>query len=434
MKMQMIPPILNDTGDCCCQNCPQCNNCGCVPGGDGCICQGDKSGNSIESAITCDLIWKEKQLNGKYKYYKVVSGSSQQNMPVVLPTASLTKRGVVQLTNDLSDREDLALTPKGAKEFKTQLDKETADRINGDNNLQSQINKEKDDRASADTDLLEKINQETIDRANADKKLSDRINQEITDRKKADNDLSNRITSAESKVDSAVSKANKAVTGVTSDDNATVTVTKADGTSKSFTINNVVHASSADSATNADHATSADNATHATKADTATKATNADHALVADRLASGSETSSSTTTYNYKKYVLTTALVQKGVDAHTIGSENVGNGNYHVTYQYSFDVTFTFPKQIGNASNIIVDAINLVVTYINEGGLDKLTTKNVIGGLEFGTSNTRTFTFYGPHIDTVIDNSQYAPAHDPIFVQGNIVVYVSDRTNVKVED
>lgn len=428
--MQMIPPILNDTGDCCCQNCPQCNNCGCVPGGDGCICQGDKSGNSIESAITCDLVWKERQLNGKYKYYKVVSGSSQQNMPVVLPTASLKKRGVVQLTNDLSNREDLALTPKGAKGFKTQLDKETADRINGDNNLQSQIDKEKADRANADTDLLNKINQEKADRANADKNLSDSINQEITNRKTADNDLSNRITSA-------VSKANNAVTGVTSNGDATVTVTKADGTSKSFTINNVAHATSADTATkatNADRATSADNATHATKADTATKATNADHALVADRLASGSETGSSTTTYNYKKYVLTTALVQKGVDASTIKSESVGNGNYHVTYQYSFDVTFTFPKQIGKASNIIVDAINLVVTNINEGGLDKLTTKNVIGGLEFGTSNTRTFTFYGPQISTVIANSQYAPTHGPVFVQGNIVVYVSDRTNVKVED
>lgn len=434
MKMQMIPPILNDTGDCCCQNCPQCNNCGCVPGGDGCICQGDKSGNSIESAITCDLVWKERQLNGKYKYYKVVSGSSQQNMPVVLPTASLTKRGVVRLTNDLSDREDLALTPKSVKGFKEQLDRETADRINADNNFQSQLDKEKNDRANTDNDLLNKIKQETTDRTSADKDLSDRITQETADRKKADNDLSNRITSAESKVDSAVSKANKAVTGVTSDGNATVTVTKADGTSKRFTINNVAHASSADSATNADHATSADNATHATKADTATKATNADHATVADRLASGSETGSSTTTYNYKKYVLTTALVQKGVDAHTFGSEQIGNGNYHVTYQYSFDVTFTFPKQIGNASNIIVDAINLVVTDTGAGGLDKLTTKNVIGGLEFGTSTTRTFTFYGPQIDTVINNSQYAPTHNPVFVQGNIVVYVSDRTNVKVED
>lgn len=434
MKMQMIPPILNDTGDCCCQNCPQCNNCGCVPGGDGCICQGDKSGNSIESAITCDLIWKEKQLNGKYKYYKVVSGSSPQNMPVVLPTASLKKRGVVQLTNDLSDREDLALTPKGAKVIKTELDKEVADRVANDNALQGQLNQEKADRANADTDLLNKINQETTDRANADKKLSDRITQETADRKTADNNLSNRITSAESKADSAISKANNSVTSVTSNGDATVTVTKVDGTSKSFTVNNVAHASSADSATNADHATSADNATHATKADTATKATNADHALVADKLASGSETGSTATTYNYKKYVLTTALVQKGVDANTIKSESIGNGNYHVRYQYSFDVTFTFPKQIGNASNIIVDAINLVVTDTDEGGLDKLTAKNVIGGLEFGTSNTRTFTFYGPERDTVISNSQYAPTHGPIFVQGNIVVYVSDRTNVKVED
>ena len=312
MKMQMIPPILNDTGDCCCQNCPQCNNCGCVPGGDGCICQGDKSGNSIESAITCDLIWKERQLNGKYKYYKVVSGSSQQNMPVVLPTASLTKRGVVQLTNELSDREDIALTPKGAKDLKTQLDKETADRINADNNFQSQldkekkdranadtdllnkINQEKDNRANADTDLLNKINQEKDDRAKADTSLSERINQEINNRKTADNDLSNRITSA-------VSKANNSVTSVTSNGDATVTVTKADGTSKSFTINNITHASSADSAINA---------THATNADTATKATNADHATVADRLASGSEldTSALMGLPNWSKYKVATIL------------------------------------------------------------------------------------------------------------------------------
>lgn len=264
MKMQMIPPILNDTGDCCCQNCPQCNNCGCVPGGDGCICRGDKSGDSIESAITCDLTWKEKQPNGKYKYYKVVSGSSQQNMPVVLPTATLKKRGVVQLTNELSDRQDLALTPKGAKTIKTELDSETAERIAKDTDLQNQINKEKTDRAEADTDLLNKINQEKEDRANSDKTLSDRITQETADRKKADTALSNRITSAESKADSAVSKVNNAVTGVTSDGNATVTVTKADGTSKSFTINNVAHATSADSAINADHAT---NANHADVAD-----------------------------------------------------------------------------------------------------------------------------------------------------------------------
>lgn len=231
----MIPPILNDAGDCCCQ---------CPPNGqDGwCHCNDDYNGkgDDIENAITCDLIWTERQANGRKKYFKVVSGSSQQNMPVVLPTASLTKRGVVQLTNDLSDREDLALTPKSVKGFKERLDRETADRINDDNNLQSQIDKEKTDRAKADKDL------------------SDRITQETADRKKADNDLSNRITSAESKVDSAVSKANNSVTGVTSDGNATVTVTKADGTSKSFTINNVAHASSADSATNADHATVAD--------------------------------------------------------------------------------------------------------------------------------------------------------------------------------
>lgn len=266
----MIPAIINDTGDCCCQ---------CPPSGpDGwCHCNDDYNGkgDDIENAITCDLVWTERQPNGRKKYFKVVSGSSQQNMPVVLPTASLTKRGVVQLTNDLSDREDLALTPKGAKGFKEQLDRETADRISADANLQQQINKEKVDRANADADLLNKINQERTDRVNAD------------------NALSNRITSVESKADSALTKANKAVTSVTSDGNATVTVTKADGTSNSFTINNVAHASSADSATNADHATSADNATHATNADTATKATNADHALVADRLASGSEVDTS---------------------------------------------------------------------------------------------------------------------------------------------
>lgn len=267
----MIPAIINDTGDCCCQ---------CPPSGpDGwCHCNDDYNGkgDDIENAITCDLVWTERQPNGRKKYFKVVSGSSQQNMPVVLPTASLTKRGVVQLTNDLSDREDLALTPKGAKGFKEQLDRETADRVAKDTDLQNQINKEKTDRANADADLLNKINQEKADRANAD------------------NALSNRITSVESKADSALTKANKAVTSVTSDGNATVTVTKADGTSNSFTINNVAHATSADSATNADHATVADNATHATNADTATKATNADHALVADRLAGGSEVDTST--------------------------------------------------------------------------------------------------------------------------------------------
>ena len=270
MKMQMIPPVLNDTGDCCCQ---------CPPSGpDGwCHCNDDYNGkgDDIENAITCDLVWTERQPNGRKKYFKVVSGSSQQNMPVVLPTASLTKRGVVQLTNDLSDREDLALTPKAVKGVKEQLDRETADRVAKDTDLQNQINKEKADRANADADLLSKINQEKADRANAD------------------NALSNRITSVESKADSALSKANNSVTSVTSNGNATVTVTKADGTSNSFTINNVAHASSADSATNADHATSADNATHATNADTATKATNADHALVADRLASGSEVDTS---------------------------------------------------------------------------------------------------------------------------------------------
>lgn len=249
----MIPPVLNDTGDCCCQ---------CPPNGqDGwCHCNDDYNGkgDDIENAITCDLVWTEIQANGKKKYFKVVSGSAQQNMPVVLPTATLKKRGVVQLTNDLSDREDLALTPKGARAIKTELDKEVADRVANDNALQGQLNQEKTDRANADTDLLNKINQEKTDRASADKDLSDRITQETTDRKTADNDLSNRITSA-------VSKANKAVTDVTSDGNATVTVTKADGTSKSFTINNVAHATSADSATNTDHATNADHADVADK-------------------------------------------------------------------------------------------------------------------------------------------------------------------------
>ena len=407
MKMQMIPAIINDTGDCCCQ---------CPPSGpDGwCHCNDDYNGkgDDIENAITCDLVWTERQPNGRKKYFKVVSGSSQQNMPVVLPTASLTKRGVVQLTNDLSDREDLALTPKAVKGVKEQLDRETADRVAKDTDLQNQINKEKTDRANADADLLNKINQEKADRANAD------------------NALSNRITSVETKADSALTKANNSVTSVISDGNATVTVTKTNGTSNSFTINNVAHASSADSATNANHATSADNATHATNADTATKATNADHALVADRLASGPETGSSTTIY--KKYVLTTALVSTGVNTHTIRSKNIGNGNYHITYQYSFDATFTFPKQIGKASNIVVDAINLVVASTGADGLDKLTAKNVIGGLEFGTSDTRTFTFYGSELDTTIGSSQ-APTHTPVFVQGNIVVYVNDRTNVKVD-
>lgn len=438
MKMQMIPPILNDTGDCCCQNCPQCNNCGCVPGGDGCICQGDKSGDSIESAITCDLTWKEKQPNGKYKYYKVVSGSSQQNMPVVLPTATLKKRGVVQLTNDLSNREDIALTPKGANQFKATLDKETADRIAKDTDLQNQINKEKSDRANADTDLLNKINQEKADRANTDKSLSDRITQETADRKKADSALSssisnvsNKVTNIESKVDSAVSKANNAVTGVTSDGNATVTVTKADGTSKRFTINNVAHASSADSATNADHATNADNATHATKADTATKATNADHALVADRLASGGSSGSDGSTVNFKKYTLTTEPTIRFVTTHTLDQKTFVNGNYVFTYQYSFDIEFTFPKQIGKASSIVVDAINLVVTNTT-GAFKKLTTADIVGGLAWGTSNKRTFTFYSQKITGVLSQPNPPNTTNPL-VQGNIVVYVNDITYNKVD-
>lgn len=282
MKMQMIPPVLNDTGDCCCQ---------CPPNGqDGwCHCNDDYNGkgDDIENAITCDLVWTEIQANGKKKYFKVVSGSAQQNMPVVLPTATLKKRGVVQLTNDLSDREDLALTPKGVRAIKTELDKEVADRVANDNALQGQLNQEKTDRANADTDLLNKINQEKTDRASADKDLSDRITQETTDRKTADNALSSSITNVSNRVTSVESKVNNSVTSVTSNGDATVTVTKTDGTSSNFTINNVAHASSADSATNAT------NATHATSADTATKATNADHALVADRLASGSDVDTS---------------------------------------------------------------------------------------------------------------------------------------------
>ena len=239
MKMQMIPPVLNDTGDCCCQ---------CPPSGpDGwCHCNDDYNGkgDDIENAITCDLVWTERQPNGRKKYFKVVSGSSQQNMPVVLPTASLTKRGVVQLTNDLSDREDLALTPKAVKGVKEQLDRETADRVAKDTDLQNQINKEKTDRANADADLLNKINQEKADRANADNALSNRITS-----------AENKADSALTKADSALTKANNSVTSVTSDGNATVTVTKTNGTSNSFTINNVAHASSAD---NANHATVAD--------------------------------------------------------------------------------------------------------------------------------------------------------------------------------
>ena len=223
MKMQMIPPILNDAGDCRCQ---------CPPNGqdDWRLCNDDYNGkgDDIENAITCDLLWTEVQANGRKKYFKVVSGSSQQNMPVVLPTASLKKSGVVQLTNDLSDREDLALTPKGARAIKTELDKEVADRVANDNALQGQLNQEKTDRASADNALSSSIT-----------------------------NVSNRVTSVER-------KANNSVTRVTSNGNATVTVTKTDGTSSNFTINNVAHASSADSATNATHATSAGYASRST--------------------------------------------------------------------------------------------------------------------------------------------------------------------------
>ena len=422
MKMQMIPAIINDTGDCCCQ---------CPPNGqDGwCHCNDnyDGKGNDIENAITCDLVWAELQPNGQKKYFKVVSGSAQQNMPVVLPTATLKKRGVVQLTNDLSNREDIALTPKGANQFKATLDKETADRIAKDTDLQNQINKEKTDRASADTDLLNKINQEKADRTGADKTLSDRITQETADRKKADSDLSNRITSAESKADSAVSKANKAVTDVTSDGNATVTVTKADGTSKSFTVNNVAHASSADSATKATTADTATNANHATSADSATKA---DHATVADRLADGSGGGGSV--INYKKCVLTTEQALRAITTHTLNEKTLGNGNHEFTYQYSFDIRFTFPKQIGNASSIIVDAINLNVIPMTTGAFNTITTQNVNSDFAWGSSNKRTFTFYGPKITEVLSQSA-PPDIGNLQVGGNIVVYVNDITYNKVD-
>lgn len=391
----MIPPVLNDTGDCCCQ---------CPPNGqDGwCHCNDDYNGkgDDIENAITCDLVWTEVQANGRKKYFKVVSGSSQQNMPVVLPTATLKKRGVVKLTNDLSNREDIALTPKCANQLKATLDKETADRIAKDTDLQNQINKEKSDRANDDADLLNKINQEKADRENADKSLSDRITQETADRKKTDSDLSNRITSAESKV-------NKAVTDVTSDGNATVTVTKTDGTSSNFTINNVAHASSADSAT------------------TATTATNADHATVADRLAGDGST------LNFKKYTLTTEQFFSSPTVHTLDKRSIGNGYYEFTYQYSFIVDFTFPKQIGNASSIIVDAINLTVVS-STSGFKPLTAANITGGLAWGTSDKRIFTFYGPKITQTLSQSS-PPSVGSILVQGNIVVYVNDITYNKVD-
>lgn len=347
MKMQMIPPVLNDTGDCCCQ---------CPPSGpDGwCHCNDDYNGkgDDIENAITCDLVWTERQPNGRKKYFKVVSGSSQQNMPVVLPTASLTKRGVVQLTNDLSDREDLALTPKAVKGFKEQLDRETADRVAKDTDLQNQINKEKTDRANADADLLSKINQEKADRANAD------------------NALSNHITSVESKADSALTKANNSVTSVTSNGNATVTVTKADGTSNSFTINNVAHATSADSATNANHATSADNATHATNADTATKATNADHALVADRLAGGSEVD--TSILIFKKYNISYQGLAS-VKYELANKEQLTGGStpqYKWTYDYIIDLKCPLNKTFGDRSELIYvsDDIGTLTEYKDRTG------------------------------------------------------------------
>lgn len=130
----MIPHILNDTGDCCCQ---------CPPNGqdEWCHCNDDYNGNGddIENAITCDLVWSERQANGRKKYFQVVSGNSNQNLPIVLPTANLTKRGAVQLTNDVSDREDLAVTPKGVSVVKASVDRETAERISSDNILQEKI-------------------------------------------------------------------------------------------------------------------------------------------------------------------------------------------------------------------------------------------------------------------------------------------------------
>lgn len=430
MKMEMLPTILNDTGDCCCQKCPRCNNCDCVPGGDGCICRGDGTGDSIESAITCDLVWTEKQPNGRKKYYKVVSGSSQQNQPVVLPTASLSKRGVVQLTNDLSDREDLALTPKGAKVIKTALDKETAERTAKDSDLQGQIDKEKTDRANADADLLNKINQEKTDRANADKALSDKLDKEITDRKNGDTNLSNSITTINNKVTGAVNKANNAVTSVTSNGNATVTVKKADGTSSSFTINNVAHTASADSATNASHATNADNATHATTADSATKATNADHATVADRLSSGSELD--TSSVQFKKYTLSIGQTITSTETSILSTENLGNGNYKYTYRKYFKLFFPYPKLIGNSSDIIVDNINLTFATSGSEWIDISSPSH--SGFEiltFGTSASGLFVFSSGKLTTV--SSSQLPATGSVIVQGNIVVYIHNRTLIKAD-
>lgn len=240
----MIPEKLNDSGDCLCQ-CPAGSNewCHCNDNPDG-------TGSSIENPVVVDLIWKEQQKNGSFKYFAVQSGNNKQNLPVVLPTASLTKRGVVQLTNDLSDREDLAVTPKGLSSVKATVDKETAERIANDN----EINK--------------------------------RINKEIVDRGNADTALANRISTLEQ-------HEGNHVTSVVSDGNATVTVTKQNGTTNQFTINNVAHASSADNATNATNATNAGYATNAghasladraTKATTADSATNANHADVADKV------------------------------------------------------------------------------------------------------------------------------------------------------
>ena len=241
----MIPEKLNDSGDCLCQ-CPADSNewCHCNDNPDG-------TGSSIENPIVVDLVWKEQQKNGSFKYFAVQSGNAKQNLPVVLPTASLTKRGVVQLTNDLSDREDLAVTPKGVSAVKASVDKETAERIANDN----EINK--------------------------------RIDKEIADRGNADTALSNRVTTLEQH------EANH-VTSVVSNGNATVTVTKQNGTTNSFTINNVAHASSADSATKATNADNATNANHAKTADTATKATNADYATNAGHATSADSATKAT--------------------------------------------------------------------------------------------------------------------------------------------
>ena len=312
MKMQMIPEKLNDSGDCLCQ-CPADSNewCHCNDNPDG-------TGSSIENPIVVDLVWKEQQKNGSFKYFAVQSGNAKQNLPVVLPTASLTKRGVVQLTNDLSDREDLAVTPKGVSAVKASVDKETAERIANDN----EINK--------------------------------RIDKEIADRGNADTALSNRVTTLEQ-------HEGNHVTSVVSNGNATVTVTKQNGTTNSFTINNVAHASSADSATkatNADNATNATNANHAKTADTATKATNADYATNAGHATSADSATKATNADNATKAgTADVALVAKalegggntGVDSGLKQIKNFQTGRQSF-YGTNTSVAVHFPKPFSSAN------------------------------------------------------------------------------------